>query len=54
MTLNMTRETLEINPVSSYITDDVLEQSVCQAVSLTAILVEAHDLQACHCMRKKD
>ena len=54
MTLNMTRETLEINPVSSYITDDVLEQSLCQAVSLTAILVEADDLQACHCMRKKD
>ena len=29
------RETLEINPVSSDIADDVLEQSVCQALSLT-------------------
>ena len=28
-------ETLEINPVPSGISDDVLEQSVCQALSLT-------------------
>ena len=38
----------------SDIADDVLEQSVCQALSLTGILVEPDDLQACHCMRKKD
>ena len=31
------RETLEINPVPSDIADDVLEQSVCQALSLTGI-----------------
>ena len=29
------RETLKINPVPSDIADDVLEQSVCQALSLT-------------------
>ena len=48
------RETLEINPVPSGIADDVLEQSVCQALSLTGISVEPDDLQACHRMRKKD
>ena len=48
------RETLEINPVPSDITDDVLEQSVCQALSLTGISVEPDELQACHHMRKKD
>ena len=48
------RETLEINPVPSDIADDVLEQSVCQALSLTGISVEPDDLQACHRLRKKD
>ena len=48
------RETLKINPVPSDIADDVLEQSVCQALSLTGISVEPDDLQACHRMRKKD
>ena len=31
------RETLEINPMSSHIRDDLLEQSVRQALSLTGI-----------------
>ena len=48
------RETLEINPMPSDIADDVLEQSVCQALSLTGISVEPDDLQAFHRMRKKD
>ena len=48
------RKTLEINPVLYDIADDVLEQSVCQALSLTGISVEPDDLQACHRMRKKD
>ena len=48
------RKTLEINPVPSDIADDVLEQSVCQVLSLIGISVELDDLQACHCMRKKD
>ena len=47
-------ETLEINLVPSDIADDVLEQSVCQALSLTGTSVEPDDLQACHRMRKKD
>ena len=48
------RETLEINPVPSDIADDILEQSVCQVLSLPGISVELDSLQACHCMRKKD
>ena len=48
------RETLEINPVLSDIADDVLEQSVCQGLSLTGISVEPDDLQAWHHMRKKN
>ena len=48
------RDILKINPVPSDIADDVLKQSVCQALSLTGISVELDDLQACHCMRKKD
>ena len=48
------RETLEINLVPSDFADDVLEQYVCQALSLTGISAEPDDLQACHSMRKKD
>ena len=48
------RETLEINPMSSHIRDDLLEQSVCQALSLTGIWVEQNDMQTCHRMKKKD
>ena len=40
--------------MSSDIAEDVLEQYVCQALSLTGISVERDDLQACHRMRKKD
>ena len=51
---NNRRETLEINPMPSDIADDVLEQSVYQALSLTGTSVEPDDLEACHRMRKKD
>ena len=40
------RASLEINPVPSDIADDILEQSVCQALSLTGISVELDNLQA--------
>ena len=39
---------------TSDIADDVLEQSVCQALSLTGTSVEPDNLQACHRMRRKD
>ena len=46
------KKILEINPVPSDIADDVLEQSVCQALSLTGISVETDDLQVCHRIRR--
>ena len=48
------RESLEINPVPASIDDDVLESSVCRALSLTSHEVKPDDLQACHCLKKKD
>ena len=48
------RESLEINPVPASIGDDVLESSVCRALSLTGHEVKPDDLQACHRLKKKD
>ena len=48
------RESLEINPVPASIDDDVLESSVCRALSLTSHEVKPDDLQACHRLKKKD
>ena len=48
------RESLEINPVPASIDDDVLESSVCRALSLTGHEVKPDDLQACHRLKKKD
>ena len=45
-------KTFKINPVPSDIADDVLEQSVRQALSLTGISVETYDLQVCHRIRR--
>ena len=47
------RESLEINPVPASIGDDVLENSVCRALSLTGHEVKSDDLQPCHCLKKK-
>ena len=38
--------------MSSDITDNILEQYVCQALSLTGISIEPDNLQACHCLKK--
>ena len=46
------RESLEINPVPASIGDDVLENSVCRALSLTSHEVKLDDLQACHRLGK--
>ena len=48
------RESLEVNPVSGTIGDDLLESSVCRALSLTCHEVKPDDLQACHRLKKKD
>ena len=47
-------ESLEVNPVPTSIGDDVLESSACKALSQTGHEVKPDDLQACHCLSKKD
>ena len=45
------REMIEINPVPEDIQDMQLEESICQALSLTGTPVSTGDLEACHRMR---
>ena len=48
------REMIEINLVPEDIQDTQLEESICQALSLTGTPVTAGDLEACHRMRGRD
>ena len=43
-----------MNPVPSEIHEDVLEDSICKALSLTGVNVVPEDLQACHRMKNSD
>ena len=42
------KETVELNPVPADITEDVLEENICKALSLTGVNVVPNDLHACH------
>ena len=48
------RETIELNPVPAEIHEDVLEESICKALSLTGVKVFPGDLQGCHRMKRSD
>ena len=48
------RETIKLNPVPAEIHEDVLEDSICKALSLTEVNVVPEDLQACHPMKRSD
>ena len=48
------REILGVSPVPSDISNDVLENRICQALSLTGQKVSPNDLQACHRMKRKN
>ena len=48
------RETIELNPVPADITEDVLEENVCKALSLTGVNVVPNDLHACHRMKRSN
>ena len=48
------KEMIAINPVPEDIQDTRLEESVCQALSLTVTPVSSGDLKACHRMRRRD
>ena len=45
---------IEINLAPEDIQDKQLEESICQALSLTGNPVSAGDLEACHRMRQRD
>ena len=48
------RKSLEINPVLLDIGNNVLEQTVCRAISLSGHDVTPDDLHACHQLKNKD
>ena len=48
------REAIELNPVPAEIHEDVLEDSICKALSLTGVNVVPEDLQACDQMKRSD
>ena len=48
------RESLEVNLVPHDIGDNVLEETVCRAISLTGYEVTPDDLHACHQLKNKD
>ena len=45
------REMIEINPVPTSVPDNVFEKKVCDALSLTGILVKQENFHACHRMK---
>ena len=48
------REATELNPVPAKIHEDVLEESICKALSPTGVNVVPEDLHACHRMKRSD
>ena len=48
------RETIELNPVPADITEDVLEENICKALSLTGVNIVLNDLHTCHRMKRTD
>ena len=48
------RGTIELNPVSADITEDVLEENICKALSLTRVNVAPNDLHICHQLKRSD
>ena len=47
------REMIQISPIPLAIGDDVLEQSICDALSLTGELVTPSDIESCHKLKDK-
>ena len=48
------RETTKLNPVPAESYEDVLEESICKALSLTGVNIVPEDLHACHRMKRSD
>ena len=48
------REIIELNSVPADITENVLEENICDALSLTEVNVVPNQLRACHRMKRSD
>ena len=48
------QETIQLNPVPAEIHEDLLEESICKALSLTGVNIVPEDLHACHSMKRSD
>ena len=48
------RRKIELNPVPADITEDVLKENICKALSLTGVNVVPNDLHACYQMKRSD
>ena len=48
------RETVEINPVPESLEDEILEENVCKALSLTGVNVTPKQLHSCHHLKKQN
>ena len=48
------RETIELNPVTADITEDVLEENIRTALSLNGVNIVPNNLHACHRMKRTD
>ena len=46
------RGTIELNPVPADVTEDVLKENICKALSVTRVNVVPNDLNACHRMKR--
>ena len=46
------RETLEINPVPESLGDDIMEENISKALSLTGVYVTPQKLHSCHRLKK--
>ena len=48
------RETIKLNLVPAYITDDVLEENIFETLPRTGVYVVPNDLHVCHRMKRSD
>ena len=48
------REMIEVNPVPTNIDESKLEETICNALTMTGIEVSPDDLHACHRLKQKD
>ena len=47
-------ESLGIDPVSTLISNEILESNICKALSLTDHEVKPNNFQTCHHLKKED